>query len=115
MNSQIPYLNANADLQGSKCPPLSAQQQQPQQPGAGAMVMYGANLQYGQNPYGQQYGQQQGYGYGYQQPGYAPQGYGMGAPVQPGALVPYGLSPQGAVSCVIAFTMTCWSSQRACQ
>ena len=62
------------------------------------MVMYGANLQYGQNPYGQQYGQQPGYGYGYQQQGYPQQGYGMGAPVQPGALVPYGLSPQGAAA-----------------
>ena len=42
---------------------------------------------------------------GYAPQGYGQQGYGMGAPVQPGALVPYGLSPQGVHSNKLRLTL----------
>ena len=77
-------------------------QQQPQ-PGQGALVPYGVGM-YGQP----MYGQQPGYGYGYQQPQYGQQAYGMGGPVQPGALVPYGLSAGGALPCA-TYALMCHS------
>lgn len=59
---------------------------------AGGGPGWGAQQQYG-------YGQQQYAGYGMQQPGYG--GYGSGAPVQPGAMVPYGLN--GGFNRVLGF------------